>query len=73
MLLRVITTEPERGTHMPVVEFCARCRKEIDAKTEKYVELRKAYKGAPRLIAHVGCASQPSRPVTRYAVARKGF
>jgi hypothetical protein len=60
---------------MPAVEFCARCRKEIDEQAEKYVVLQEAHnKAAPRVVAHVSCTSQPTnRPRVGYPTFSKGL
>lgn len=59
---------------MPAVEFCSRCGKEIEAKSEKYVVLQKAHKAVPRVVAHVACASQPTnRPRVWYPTFSKGL
>jgi len=58
---------------MPAIEFCVRCRQEIDPKAEKYVVLQTAQRGTPRIIAHVTCASRPAAgPSVRYAAFSKG-
>jgi hypothetical protein len=59
---------------MPQVEFCVRCRKEINPKAEKYVVLQTAQRGTPRMIAHVECANQPATgPRIRYVTVSKGI